>query len=40
MLNKLGVRKYGVVRIDSAASPSEWAKDPAGNHEEDREDVP
>ncbi len=30
-LNDLGVRKYGVVRIDSAASPSEWAKDPAGN---------
>ena len=30
-LNKLGIRKYGVVRIDSAASPSEWAKDPAGN---------
>ncbi len=26
-----GIRKYGVVRIDSAASPSEWAKDPAGN---------
>jgi sugar phosphate isomerase/epimerase len=31
VLNKLGIRKYGVVRIDSAASPSEWAKDPAGN---------
>ena len=26
-----GIRKYGVVRIDSAASPSDWAKDPAGN---------
>ena len=26
-----GVRKYGVVRIDSAASPSDWAKDPSGN---------
>jgi sugar phosphate isomerase/epimerase len=26
-----GIRKYGVVRIDSAASPSEWAKDPAGS---------
>jgi sugar phosphate isomerase/epimerase len=26
-----GIRKYGVVRIDSAASPAEWAKDPAGN---------
>ena len=31
VLNELGVRKYGVIRIDSAASPSEWAKDPAGN---------
>src|SRR3954463_769520 len=30
-LNDLGVRKYGVIRIDSASSPSEWAKDPAGN---------
>src|SRR6476660_8116632 len=27
----IGIRKYGVVRIDSAASPSEWAKDPAGS---------
>jgi sugar phosphate isomerase/epimerase len=30
-LRGLGVRKYGVVRIDSAASPSEWAEDPYGN---------
>jgi sugar phosphate isomerase/epimerase len=30
-LNDLGIRKYGVVRIDSAASPSDWAADPAGN---------
>jgi sugar phosphate isomerase/epimerase len=30
-LRELGVRPYGVVRIDSAASPSEWLKDPAGN---------
>ena len=30
-LRDLGVRKYGVVRIDSAASPAEWAKDPEGN---------
>jgi sugar phosphate isomerase/epimerase len=30
-LRENGVRKYGVVRIDSAASPSDWAKDPAGN---------
>ena len=30
-LRDLGIRKYGIVRIDSAASPAEWAKDPAGN---------
>ncbi len=24
-------RKYGIIRIDSAASPADWAKDPAGN---------
>jgi sugar phosphate isomerase/epimerase len=30
-LRELGVRKYGVVRIDSAASPAEWSKDPQGN---------
>jgi sugar phosphate isomerase/epimerase len=30
-LRDLGVRKYGVVRIDSAASPAEWARDPSGN---------
>src|SRR5580700_4706367 len=30
-LRDLGIRKYGVVRIDSASSPSDWAKDPAGN---------
>jgi len=30
-LNRLGIRKYGVIRIDSAASPSDWASDPAGN---------
>jgi hypothetical protein len=30
-LRELGVRPYGVVRIDSAASPAEWAKDPSGN---------
>jgi sugar phosphate isomerase/epimerase len=27
-LRELGIRKYGVVRIDSASSPAEWAKDP------------
>jgi sugar phosphate isomerase/epimerase len=30
-LNDLGIRKYGVVRIDSASSPADWAKDPDGN---------
>jgi sugar phosphate isomerase/epimerase len=30
-LAKLGVRKYGVVRIDSASSVSEWVKDPAAS---------
>ena len=30
-LRKLGIRKYGVIRIDSAASAAEWAKDPEAN---------
>ena len=30
-LRELGARPYGVVRIDSASSPSEWLKDPEGN---------
>ncbi len=30
-LRDLGIRQYGVIRIDSASSPGEWAKDPAGN---------
>jgi sugar phosphate isomerase/epimerase len=30
-LRDIGIRKYGVVRIDSAASPSDWSNDPAGN---------
>src|ERR1700691_2971412 len=30
-LNDLGIRKYGVVRIDSAAGPGDWAADPVGN---------
>jgi sugar phosphate isomerase/epimerase len=30
-LEDFGVRRYGIIRIDSAASPAEWAKDPAGN---------
>lgn len=30
-LRDLGIRPYGVVRIDSACSPGEWLKDPEGN---------
>jgi sugar phosphate isomerase/epimerase len=30
-LRDLGVRQYGVIRVDSASSPAEWAKDPTGN---------
>jgi sugar phosphate isomerase/epimerase len=30
-LRKLGVRKYGVIRIDSASGVEDWLKDPAGN---------
>jgi len=30
-LRDIGIRKYGVVRIDSASSPSDWSKDPSGN---------
>jgi len=30
-LKELGVRRYGIIRIDSAASPADWAKDPTGN---------
>jgi hypothetical protein len=30
-LKRLGIRKYGVIRIDSAAGVEDWAKDPAGN---------
>ncbi len=30
-LRELGARKEGVIRIDSAASPADWAKDPATN---------
>lgn len=31
VLRAHGVRSYGVIRIDSASSPEEWAKDPVGN---------
>ena len=30
-LRDIGIRKHGIVRIDSAASVADWAKDPAGN---------
>ncbi len=30
-LRDLGIRKYGIVRIDSACGPAEWKNDPAGN---------
>jgi hypothetical protein len=30
-LRQLGVRKYGVIRIDSASSPQNWALDPVNN---------
>ena len=30
-LRDLGVRKYGVVRIDSAVGPASWAENPAAN---------
>src|SRR5579862_4386860 len=30
-LRELGIRRYGVIRIDSAASPAEWAKNPVEN---------
>src|SRR6059036_3792584 len=29
-LRDLGVRRYGVIRIDSATSPAQWASDPEG----------
>jgi sugar phosphate isomerase/epimerase len=30
-LRELGVRPYGIVRIDSACGPDDWGKDPVGN---------
>jgi sugar phosphate isomerase/epimerase len=30
-LRGLSIRKYGIVRVDSAASPADWASDPVGN---------
>jgi len=31
VLRDMGMRPYGVVRIDSASSPQQWSADPAGN---------
>lgn len=31
ILNEHGVRRYGIIRIDSADNVENWAKDPAGN---------
>lgn len=31
ILNRHGVRSYGIIRIDSADSPASWAKDKEGN---------
>jgi sugar phosphate isomerase/epimerase len=30
-LRELGIRTYGIIRIDSASSPAAWVNDPAGN---------
>jgi sugar phosphate isomerase/epimerase len=30
-LRDIGIRRYGIVRIDSAVGPADWAADPAGN---------
>src|SRR5207247_1100016 len=38
-LEDLGVRRYGIIRIDSATSPAEWAKDPAANTKQIAETV-
>src|SRR5438477_7673946 len=32
-LRELGVRPYGVVRVDSASGPADWLKDPEGNQQ-------
>lgn len=31
ILKELGVRPYGIIRIDSSIGPEAWAKDPVGN---------
>ena len=30
-LREIGIRRYGIIRIDSATSPAAWSVDPAGN---------
>ncbi|MDD4872548.1 MAG: TIM barrel protein [Kiritimatiellae bacterium] len=30
-LREIGIRPYGVIRIDSSSSPADWSKDPEGN---------
>ena len=30
-LREIGIRPYGVIRIDSATNPESWAEDPANN---------
>ncbi len=39
-LRDLKIRQYGIVRIDSAASAAEWAKDPKTAHQTHCPDVP
>src|SRR5438309_9088966 len=36
-LRELGARPYGVVRIDSACGPGDWAKDPQGTQKQTAE---
>jgi sugar phosphate isomerase/epimerase len=31
ILRELGIRTYGIIRIDSASSPADWAEDPTHN---------
>jgi sugar phosphate isomerase/epimerase len=33
-LREIGIRPYGVIRIDSSASPTDWDADPAGNQKQ------
>jgi len=32
VLNKTGIRTYGVIRVDTACSPDDWSQDPANNN--------